>query len=327
MHVFIALGWFAQRLRSLFSQISILTCCLILLPAHGEAQDNTIRIETLPVDGAGQILYAQDMGFFKKAGLNVAIHTLNNGAAIAAAVTSHSADIGFSNVFSLGIEYNKNIPVKIIAPAALFVAAAPNAMCLVPRDSPIATATDLNGKVVGISGLKNIAQYGTQAWIDKNGGDSASVHFVEMPFPTIVAGLAQNRIDAGQLTEPFLTEAKKNGRVLSNCFAAIAPKFLISAYFTSNSWIESHPEEARKFEQVMRETAIWANSHQRASATILAKYTQLNPQVINGMVRSQYAERFDSSDVQPEIDLAVRYGAIPKSFPAGNLFYGSPSSN
>jgi NitT/TauT family transport system substrate-binding protein len=327
MYDAISLGRFAARFRSLIRPASVFACCLVLLPTHSEAQDNPIRIETLAVDGAGQLQYAQDMGFFKKAGLNVAIHTLNNGQAIAAAVASNSTDIGFSNVFSLVIEYQKKIPVKIIAPAALFVASSPTSTCLVSRDSPIKTAADLNGKVVGISGLGNIGQYGTQAWIDKNGGDSQSVRFVEMPFPTMISALGQSRIDAGQLTEPFIAAAKTSTRVLSNCFSAVAPRFLVAAFFASDNWIKTHSADAKKFEQVMRESAIWANSHQRESAAILAKYTQLSPEVINNMVRSQYAERFDPSEIQPEIDLAVRYGAIPSSFPAGNMFYANSGSN
>jgi ABC-type nitrate/sulfonate/bicarbonate transport system substrate-binding protein len=288
-------------------------------PARGAGE--TVRIITIPVDGGAEVLYAREMGFFKRADLDVHVETLPNGAAIAAAVVSGNVDIGFSNLVSLALEYKKNIPVRIVAPGALFVASAPNAMCLVPRDSSIKTAKDLEGKTVAINGLKNISQFGPQAWMDASGADSKLVKFVEMPFNDIILALSQNRIDAGELTEPFVSQAKKVGRVLSNCMASVAKRYLISAYFTTTTWAQAHPEAARKFEEVMRQTAIWARKNQARSGEILAQEAKMNPQMVAEMVRSQYAERFDPADIQPVINLAVRYGDISESFPAADLFY------
>lgn len=85
------------------------------------------------------------------------------------------------------------------------------------------------------------------------------VKFIEMPFTDIVQALAQNRIDAGELTEPFVSQGKKVGRVLSNCMATVAKRYLMSAYVTTTAWAQAHPEAARKFEEVMRQTAIRAS--------------------------------------------------------------------
>lgn len=310
-----------RRAARLLAVTLVAMCCMLSAGRSDGATGTTIHIETIPVDGGAQVLYARELGFFKQAGLDVQVDSLPNGAAIAAAVMSGTVDIGFSNVVSLAVEYTKNIPVRIVAPAGLFVAAEPNSGCLVPRDSPIRTAKDLKGKTIAINGLKNIGQLGPQIWIDQSGGDAKSVAFVEMSFPEIVGALAANRIDAAQVPEPFMTAAKQTSRVLSNCMAAIGKRYLISAYFVTSAWAQAHPEEARKFENVMRQTAIWAKKNHDRSGEILAVESKLNPQLIHDMVRSQYAERYVPADLQPVIDVAARYGAIRDTFPAADLFY------
>ena len=40
----------------------------------------TVHIATLPIESAAEVFYAKDMGFFAKAGLDVDIQTMQNGA-------------------------------------------------------------------------------------------------------------------------------------------------------------------------------------------------------------------------------------------------------
>jgi hypothetical protein len=46
---------------------------------------------------------------------------------------------------------------------------------MVPKDSTARTGADLNGQIVAINGLKDLTQFTTAAWIDKNGGDVRTV--------------------------------------------------------------------------------------------------------------------------------------------------------
>ena len=70
----------------------------------------------------------------------------------------------------------------LIGPGGLYTSKTPSTYLIVPKGSPYRTASDLNGKTVAVNTLRGLPQYGTQAWIDKNGGDSKRVKFVELPF-------------------------------------------------------------------------------------------------------------------------------------------------
>jgi hypothetical protein len=41
------------------------------------------------------------------------------------------------------------------------------------------------------------------------------------------------------------------------------------------------------------------------------------------MHRGNFALRFDNAQIQPMIEAAVKYGAIPKSFPASEIIFNA----
>jgi NitT/TauT family transport system substrate-binding protein len=293
----------------------------LLCPQAGGAQEATLRIATIPIDVGAEVFYARDAGFFKKAGIDAQIQPITNGGAIAAAVASGAVDVGFSNLVSIATAFKRGVPITIIAPAGLYSTKTPSSVCVVAQNSPIKSAKDLTGKVFATNGLKNIAEFGPRAWIDKNGGDSSTVSFIEMPFPAMSAALAQGHIAAALLAEPSATEFKSSTRVLSKCFDGIAPNFMISAYIATTKWATAHPDLVQKFQQAIRETAAWANKNHDKTAEMLAKEAKISPDVVRAMNRSVYPERTDPAMIQPVIDVTAKYGALNATFPASEMIY------
>jgi ABC-type nitrate/sulfonate/bicarbonate transport system substrate-binding protein len=308
--------------RSRFLKLALLAVALSLGAPHpGGAQETTLKIATIPIDVGAEVFYARDAGFFKKAGIDAQIQSITNGGAIAAAVASGAVDIGFSNLVSIATAFRRGVPITIIAPAGLYSTKAPTSVCVVARNSPIRSARDLDGKTFATNGLKNIAEFGPRAWIDKNGGDSSTVNFVEMPFPEMSVALAQGRVAAALLAEPSATEFKNSTRLLAKCFDAIAPRFMISAYITTTSWANAHRDLVRRFQEALRETAAWANKNHDQTADILAKEAKISPQVAHAMNRSEYPETIDPALIQPVIDVAAKYGGLGAPFPASEMIY------
>src|SRR5579885_15648 len=308
--------------RSRFLKLALLAVALSLGAPHpGGAQETTLKIATIPIDVGAEVFYARDAGFFKKAGIDAQIQSITNGGAIAAAVASGAVDIGFSNLVSIATAFRRGVPITIIAPAGLYSTKAPTSVCVVARNSPIRSARDLDGKTFATNGLKNIAEFGPRAWIDKNGGDSSTVNFVEMPFPDMPGALAQGRVDAALLAEPVKTEAKSTTRVLSKCYDGISNNFMIAAYFTTTTWANAHPELVRKFQEAMSAAAAWANKNHDKTAAILARETKINPEILSQMTRSVYPERLDPAQIQPVIDVTAKYGGLPAPFPASEMIY------
>ena len=293
------------------------------LPVRGRAQSaGTIRIAAIPTENAAGPYYAKDMGFFSKAGLDVDISSMPSAAAIAAAVSSGAIDIGYNAVDVLASIHQKNIPLVILAPGGEYLSSAnfKIAAVVVPTNSTARQAKDLNGKIVASNGLRSFGEEAARVWIDKNGGDSTTCKYVEIPFPAMPAALATGRIDAALVTEPFLTVALKTARALGFGYDGIAKHFLVGAWVATPQWANAHPDLVKRFQDVMHDTAIWANASQAQTGGILARDMKFDPALISVMVRARYAEQLTPALVQPLIDVSAKFNGF-RSYPARDLLY------
>jgi NitT/TauT family transport system substrate-binding protein len=290
-------------------------------PRSAFAANDPLHIASIPLDAGAEAYYAYDMGYFRDAGIDATVDSIPSGAAILAAVAGGAVDVGFSNLISIAVAYKHNVPVTLLAPGSLYTATIPTSVLMVPQNSPAKTARDLNGKTLAVNGLKTITQYAPELWIDKNGGDSTTVKFVEMTFPQIVEALGSNRIDAAIVADPFIAQAKPAARILADAYDAIGSRYIIGCWFSTTQWAATHSALAGRFAQAIARTAQWANTHKPQSGQILAKYSKMDPALAATMLRVDYAPRFVKSDMQPVIDLVARYGGLSASFPADELVY------
>lgn len=304
---------------------SAIALVLLLALTAGQAQTLAVlRIGYQPFEGAAQVLYAKDEGFFAKEGLTVELQPIGFGPAIASAVAADAVDVGFAGIVTLAIAHSKELPFVLIAPAVLAVAPdAPRSGGLVVAvGSPIHDARDLDGKVVCTAGLGTLAELGPRAWIDANGGDSSTVRFIEAPFAEIGAAVSSGRCDAGYLTEPYYTPAKKTTRALAWTLDAISKNYLAAGWFTTGDWAHDHPEEVRRFSAAMRDAAVWANRRPPDVERILVRELKADPATVASEVRDVFAERLSPALLQPSIDVAARYLKFPP-FPAVDLMYSA----
>jgi ABC-type nitrate/sulfonate/bicarbonate transport system substrate-binding protein len=279
-----------------------------------------IRVATTAVDSGAEVYYAQDLGFFKKAGFDVEITSVSSGPTIAAGVASGAFEFAQVNVPSLVSAHDKGVAFSMVAPAGLYSDKAVTTALVVAKNAPLHTAKDLNGKTIAVNALLGIQQIAAEAWIDKNGGDASTVKFVELSISQELAAIPAGRIDAGVVTQPGLDGAAHDPamRVMAPIYNGIATQFLVSAWMGSSQYVKDHPDIVKRFADVMAETARWANAHQAQSAKILEKYTQLS--IGPTTTRVRYAETFNPSDVQPVIDVSAKYGLIKKTFPAADFY-------
>jgi len=285
------------------------------------AQDSPqIVVAGAPNDSGGAIFYAQDLGMFKKAGLNVKIQPMNNPGSIAAAVVGGSVTIGTLTIPGVAIAREKGLPIVIIAPGPIYSSATPTSGIIVLKNSPIKKAGDLNGKVIATRDLSNLSYYGGNNWIDKNGGDSKSVKWVEITDTQTVPALLAGRIDAASVSEPALDDAVHgpNARMLAAVYDAIGDKFLIGGNFTTEAYAKEHPDVVRTFQRVILEAGTWGNHNHAQSAKILEKYAGVP--VPPDATRVTYTERMRASDAQPVLDMLKQFGALKNPMQAADLF-------
>ncbi len=281
----------------------------------------TIRVASNAADDVTPILYAQKTGMFAKAGLDVQLEKMNSGAAVTAAVVGGSIDIGKSSLIPLINAHVHGVPLAIVAPGELWLTDAPISGMVVKKDGPVTSARDLNGKTVAVVALGDLTHTGARAWIDKNGGDSKSIHYLELPSATVLAALNDGRIDGANVSNPMFAQIVASGqvRVIGHPSDAIAKHFLVTAFFATTDYAAKNAPAIAKFQQVLRAAATYTNAHHAETAPMTAAFYGMDPAVLNGMNRSTVGMTLDVRDIQPLIDTAAKYGVIAAPFDARQL--------
>ncbi len=290
------------------------------LSATSARAADAIRLAAPALDATALMFYANDESYFKNAGLAVDLQAMANGEAVTVAIAGGAVDIGCSEAVSLILAYHKGIPLTLIASGALQTLKSPTGLLFARNDLKATTGADFNGKTIAVVGLNGFAQYGTQNWVDKNGGDSKTVKFIQLAGGQIGVALQDGRVDGAFVPEPFVSAVKKVARPVASSMAAIGPQFVSSAHFTTVPYARAHADEIRRFQSALSKAADWANANPDQSALILERVARVTPDVVNASVRAHYGATLDAGSVQPLIDIAAKYGGFA-SFPATEMIF------
>ena len=80
--------------------------------------------------------------------------------------------------------------------------------------SGITRPRDLAGRKVSVNSLGAAGDVTIMAAVEADGGDPATIQFVEVAFPDVPAQLEAGTIDAGWVPEPFVTQLTSRGDTL-----------------------------------------------------------------------------------------------------------------
>jgi NitT/TauT family transport system substrate-binding protein len=294
------------------------------VPAQTPPALVTINIGSTPDDTVAALIYAERSNMFRNAGLDAHIDVSGaSGAAIAAAVSSGAYDIGKSSLTSILAAHLHGAPFTLVAPGSLYDPKAPYGLLIVAKDSTIKTAKELDGQTVAVAALNSLDQAGILAWMDRNGGDGKSLHFVELPQSEDGAALAQHRIAASLTIRPQLDDALASGqaRVLAAAYSSISRSYLISAWFTTTDYASKHPDVIARFQRVVAQAGAFANRHHDLTAPIVSEVSKIPLSVITGAQRGVLGTQLSPALVQPVIDVAAKYGVISGSFAATDIIW------
>lgn len=302
--------------------LGLVGTALGVLPARRAQAADVMRIAAPALDSTALVFYADAGGYFKSAGLNVDLQSMRNGEAVTVAIAGGAVDVGCSEVVSLILAYHRGVPITLIAPGGMQTPKSAVGMLFARNDLKAATGADFAGKTIALVGLNGFAQYGTQLWIDKTGGDSRTVKFIQLAGAQIGVALQDGRIDGAFVPEPFVSQVKKVARPVANSMAAIGNQFLSSAQFTTVAYAKAHPDEIRRFQAALHQAASWANANQDKTALIIERVAGVAPAIVQASTRAYYGNFLEAASLQPLIDMAAHYGNFP-SFAAGELIYRS----
>lgn len=268
---------------------------------------SVLHIGNSRVESQAQAMYADELGLLRQAGLNVDITLFRGGAATVAAAAGGALQIGCANVISLAQAIQRKLPFVMLVPAAIWDSKRPTDFLVVTPESPIKTAKDLNGKILGVASLNGMDQLFMESFIRKGGGDPSSVKFVEIPDSVATEALVQGRIAAFLLAEPVFSDVGSRVRSIGPAPDAVAPYFAQTVWFTTADWLAQNKDIARTFVNAIIAAGKWAMANPTAAAGVMQK--RLGFKEVRSV--ASFATSTDPILVQVVLDVAAEYKMLP----------------
>lgn len=235
-------------------------------------------------------------GHFQKEGLEVELVYMRGGSAAMQALVGGAVDYAATALDVALQAYAHGAAVKRIASTGklpLF------ALAVAPKDAgKINSVKDLEGKIVGISGLGNADHALTLFLLKQAGADASKVQFATVG-TNLLEALRQGQMDAGMVQEPALTLIEQaGGKVLVNAMqSADAQKYLGGNYEFMGIAVRASEIDKRKDE---------IKGLVKAMQSALVAVQQLTPE---DLVKALPPEMTTGADLSQMRDILGKYRA------------------
>jgi NitT/TauT family transport system substrate-binding protein len=241
-------------------------CCFLLLAGCGEKQQE-IRIA---IGGQAQLIYlpatlAQELGYYKDAGLNVTLLDFPGGAKALEALMGGSADVvcGFYDHTIQMAAQGKELR------AFVAMLRYPGLVLVSPSAEKI---EDLKGKTVGVSAPGSSTHMFLNYLLVAHGMKAEDVSNASIGMSaTAVGAVTHNKVDAAVMTDPALAIVRKQMpglHILADTRTAegVRAVFGVESYpsavlYSKTEWVEKNRGTAKKLAGVIARTVSWMRSH------------------------------------------------------------------
>jgi len=259
----------------------------VLTLASGASAQNKVRINWTAVTGAQSGLFmAKEERLFEKYGLdNVElIHIASSSRGIQAIL---AGEIGFSFM-----DGNNEVQANLKGGNLALVVGATNRMVFSLMAKPeFKRIADLRGKKIGItragSSTHTAALYALGSAGLKS-GDYQVLPLLEVP--NIFTALAAGQIDAGLVSPPTNSRAKKGGFVELMNLAKDGPEYVSVAIGTSRSYIKANEDVVRRVARAYSEAIHRFKNDKAAALRMIQKYLKVNEPEIQADTYNQFRE-------------------------------------
>ncbi len=224
----------------------------------------------IAVGGQAQLIYlpamiAQELGFYKDAGLNVSLIEFQGGAKALEAMMGGSAEVvcGFyDHTIQMAAE-GKDLR------AFVAILRYPGVVLVSPS---IVNIEGLRGKIIGVTSLGSSSHMLVNYLLAKHGMKPEDVSSVAIGGgATAVAAVTHNKVDGAIMTDPALTMVRKQMpelHVLADLRTAegVQAEFSVESYlatvlYSKAEWVEKNRDTARLLAGAITRTLTWMRTH------------------------------------------------------------------
>lgn len=230
---------------------------------------------TIAVGGQSQVVYlpttlAQQLGYYKDAGLDVSIQDFKGGSKAAEAVIGGSADV-VSGFYDHNIEFAaKGQPTRafilMLKYPDLVLAVAPK------KAKDIRSISDLKGKTVGVTAPGSSTDFFVKYLMVKNGKKATDISVTGIgAAASAVAAMEQGKVDAAVMVDPAISVLQKragnvpilvdtrSGSGVQEAFGSTT--YPASVLYAKQGWVDSNKDTVTKLVKAISRTVSWMLAH------------------------------------------------------------------
>ena len=296
--------------------------------AAGASAASTQKVDLyldFAIDGLhAPFFVAQQLGYYKAAGLDVNIHPGQGSADTVKVTGAGRSQFGFADAATMVKGISEGAKVKMIG---LVLRKSP-AVIVVRKDSGITTPAGLKGKSIGDFPLSSTATL-LPAFLTANGLSKSDVKFVGMSFQSRVPSLLRGNVDAimGYIQEFVNIQSKT--RFIQ--WATHGIDAYGSGVIVNDAWAQSHATQTAAFVKATMRGLGYTLAHPAEAAAIVAKASHGDKKYFAGelaLLKPLFAVAGPSGGLgsmtsagwKTTEDMMRRFGGQKKQVPLSSLF-------
>ncbi|WP_369275890.1 ABC transporter substrate-binding protein [Streptomyces sp. R11] len=272
----------------------------------------SITVGAIPIIDVAPLHLAIRDGLFKAEGLQVRIEDIPGGAAGITRLNK-DLDITFGNYVSFIQAHTEGLALRLCSDG--FQAVRDSFGLMVAPGSDMRSAADLKGRSVGVNARSNVLHLLMLSLLSTYQVRESEVTFVEVPFPDMGRALAQSKVDAAVMAEPFITGTQKDfgAQQLDDVTGGPTADLPIAGYACTSDWAKRYPNSAAAFTRAMQQAQHECADRRNVTA-ILPKYTKIDRSTAAIVRVGKFPETVNPTRIQRVADLMERFGWLKKRF-------------
>lgn len=293
--------------------------------AVGPLEKTNLVVAAVPAMDSAGLYIAQQRGYFAQEGLHVTIEPAISSADVIKKQLAGTYDItaGAYPSYILADEaQHANLKVLVAG-----LTMAPNVQeVVVPPGSKITKMSQLAGKTITLNARNNIGQLLVDAMLQDN-AVPGTPHYNVQPFPAMGPLLAQGKLTAAWVPEPFISEFEEKYGVqpLADANQGAAESLPIEGYVVTQSWLRKYPHTAEAFKIAMEKAQAVAATNLNEVQTAMTAFAQV-PKLAAAVLPSPgYPTNTQAGPLQRVITLMVNFGLMNQGYNAANLIAKIPN--
>jgi NitT/TauT family transport system substrate-binding protein len=270
-------------------RIGTLVVFFLATAALADAQQK-VRLNWGAISGVmSPIWVAQEEGLFKKYGLDVElIHIASTSKAIQSML---SGEIHYTTADAL----NSIQAVAAGADLVMFCEGVNRFVFSLMARPEIKRLSDLKGKKIGITRIGSSTHTAVLFAVNKAGLGANDYTLLQLgEVPNILTTLLAGQIDAGALSPPTNSRAKKAGLFELINLGVDGPEYPSTVIASTRAYIKANPDNARRMVRALGEGLHLFKSNRQAGIKAIQKYTRLKEIEILDDTYKQFSDAFDS---------------------------------